>query len=164
MNPAITVMAFTVVLAEAFAAVGLSTLAPAMFVQFCRVARAALIGGAANLDTLLTELVQVAPRLPGLPQLPDPNDPGYQDAIQSVKDSIIEMLRSNDKIQLLVPKTATIDAEFSMGGSESASINAGVGGMIKVVNVNAGFSALFELHSSTTVRLHVDFAQAEYTL
>lgn len=164
MTPAITALAFTVVLAEVFTAVGLSTVAPAMFVQLCRLAKAAIAAGG-NSDAILENLARVAPPLPGMPRVPhDSDDEDYEDAIAPIKEALSDMLENSDNLQLLVPSAASIDAEFSCGGSESYSATAGAGGVVKVVNVNAAFSSMFELHASTTVRLHVDFAPVEYTI
>jgi hypothetical protein len=172
MTTAISVLAFTVVLAEAFLAVGLSTVVPAAFVEMCRVIRAMMLATTVDntaIDLALDHLMEVAPMLPGMP---GPLKPGATDAdkearraaLKPYKDAVRELVKTSDKLQLLVPKSASIDAEFACSGGETYSANAGLEGVIQVVGVKAGYSALFEMKSSTSVRLHVDFAPVEYSL
>jgi hypothetical protein len=169
---AISVLAFTVVLAEAFLAVGLSTLVPAAFVQMARVIRALLKASTQDntaIDAALDHLLDVAPILPGMPgPLPPDATTAERDArraaLQPYKKAVRELIDSSDKLQLLVPKSANIDAEFSCSGGESYSANAGAEGVIQVVGIKAGYSALFEMKSSTSVRLHVEFAPVEFSV
>ena len=163
-------MAFTVVLAEVFAAVGLSTLIPNVFVQLCRALKltgdAALTGVA--LDTVLGILVKGL-ALPGLPAIPaataDAGTKGaYEAKLQMIKNHLIKAVQDTKKMQLLVPNKATIDAEFSCSGGESYGYEVGAEGVIEVVGVKGGFSALYEMKSSMTIRMHVEFAPVEYDL
>jgi hypothetical protein len=64
----------------------------------------------------------------------------------------------------LLPKTASIDAEFEFHGSERYGANANVGAQIEIVTVNAGYSALYEARSSNKVKLHVDFETVSVTI
>jgi hypothetical protein len=172
MTTAFTVLAFTVVLAEMFAAVGLSTVVPAAFAELVSILKKGSIAGvtltAAQLSQIMAVLQKLVPPIPGLPAPPDPSDSDavteYNNAIQPVMNAIKGALTSADKLQLLAPKAATIDASFECGGSESYAETMGVEGVIQVVGVKAGFSAMFELHSSTTLKLHVEFAPVEYTI
>jgi hypothetical protein len=165
MTTAISVLAFTVVLGEAFAAVGLSTLIPAMFVETCRAMK---VAGPA-LDALLDENLPILMKALPLPGLPAPTNQGPLSQTEAGKLFIKAIKRliedpNFNKMQLLVPNSAKIDATFACGGCESYGVNAGAEGVIQVVGIKAGFSAMFELHSSTSVHLEVTFAPVEYTL
>jgi hypothetical protein len=169
MTTAISALAFSVVLAEAFAAVGLSTLVPAMFVELCRLVRAALAGGTNDLDTVVDAVLDNLPPLPGMPKpLAADADDGaravHTQAMAVFKNAIKEYVKRSESIQLLVPNKASIEAEFNCSGGESYSGNAGIEGVFQVVGIKAGYSALFEMRSSATVRLHVDFAPVEFKL
>lgn len=163
MNVAITVLAFSAVLGEVFAAVGLSTLMPVLFVELCRLIRAS---GAAALSSpeLLDAVLKLLPPLPGLPARPESGtgDADYKKALQHLIDSVKNLDKA--QIQLLVPNSAHIDATFACSGTDSMKASASGGGSFDVATVNAGFSELFEIKSSCSVSLKVDFAPVVYTL
>src|SRR5438876_11649099 len=105
METAISVLAFSVVLAEAFAAVGLSTLVPSAFVQLLRKLKelnADIAAHQNDIDILMPMLVKALPLLPGQTDKVD----DYKKKLQEV---ILDLLNNSDKLQLLVPKAATID-------------------------------------------------------
>lgn len=173
MTTAITALAFSVVLAEAFAAVGLSTLVPAMFVEVCRLVRAVADGTATSTDYTLDKVVDaVFDNLPPLPGMPKPlakdaspeEKAAHPQMMKIFKDTVKQYVRNSEAIQLLVPNKASIDADFSCSGGETYGGNVGMEGVFQVVGVKGGYSALFEMRSAATVRLHVDFAPVEFKL
>ena len=172
MNVAVTALAFSAVLAEMFTAVGLSTVVPNLFVEACRALKALGTGTLSNPDLLAFVgqfFSKFASSIPGLPQAPAADAPAdkwndYTKAITPFITNLQKMLSTSDTLQLLVPKGGYIDASFSCSGRESYEGEASVLGVFEVVGVKAGFSALFEMKSSTTLKLHVDFAAVEYTL
>ena len=180
MSTALTVLAFTVVLAEMFAAIGMSTLAPAAFVEFAsllKLAAAAVAAGPSTgviaglpptelINKLVPMLAKMIPSLPGLPPPPTGTDDPtkYNQALDNLSKILQDMINKTQTLKLLTPKSATIDASFECGGSESLGMNVGAEGVIQVVGVKAGYSAMFELHSSTTIKMHIDFALVEYTI
>ncbi len=164
-----SVASYSVVLAESFAAVGLSTLIPAGFVTMARFIHeaAALPAGNANrpADLSLTELTDALNGLSREDTTGDARTDGVTDAGNfrppRPQDAAARLLtalaKSTDHIDLLVPKKATIDAKFEFSGSERYSYDVSMGGMIEVVTVKGGYSALFECKSSNEIKLHVDF-------
>ncbi len=149
----VSVASFTSVLAETFAAVGLSTIIPAGVVTVARMAKAA----AAN---------------PGTSTAPSPETAALNKAgaavdltpAKAMGDLVKVVGESLTSLDLLLPKTAKIHAEFSYQGSDSASVNASVGGMVQVVTVNAGFSAMYSSTSSNKITLDVDFVSVNVIL
>lgn len=142
-SAAVSVASFSVVLAEAFAAVAVSTLVPATFLSVARAAKAA----AANAN--VTEGDGFIGNLPGV-------------------GVAVEALKSASKritdIDLLVPKTAKIHGEFEFQGGESLAAGASLGGQVQVVTVSAGYSMLYQSTSRNKITLDVDFAAVNYTL
>lgn len=130
-----SVASFSVVLAETFAAVGLSTLMPASFLALARAGTAGLTALSGNklLPANVTSMVTAA-------------------------------AGSLDTIDLLVPKSAKIHAEFEFQGSDQYSVNASVGAMVEVVTIKAGFSYLYSSSSKNKVTLDVDFVSVNYAL
>ncbi len=137
---AVSVAAFSVVLAESFAAVAMSSLVPATFVQLARLAKA---GGTAVANTALVG------KLPGGTEL---------------AAALAEAAKSTTDIDVLVPKTARITADFEFEGTESYTVGASAGGAINVVSVAAGFSALYASKSTSKIHLEVDFVSVNYAV
>jgi hypothetical protein len=148
-STAVSVAAFSVVLAESFVAAATSTLVPATFLAVARGAKAA-VGGA-------------APANSADPALADPlvgNMPGVKEAVDALRLAVNAM----DEIDLLVPKTAKIHAEFEFEASESYAGHASIGAMVNVVSVSAGYSALYQTSTRNKITLDVDFAAVNYKL
>jgi len=132
-----SVVSFSVILAETFAAVGLSTLVPNTLIAVAKGAK-----GAASIEP--TEL-----SLPG-----------------SVKDSlgIIKKVANNvDALDILIPKEAKISAEFQFQGTFNTTYGASMEGSVSVesvgaVSVKAGYSMLYESKSSNKISLEVNFS------
>lgn len=143
-STAISVAAFSAVLAESFAAVAASTLIPATFLSVARAAkRANATDDQRNaLDALLQKL------------------PGANDALGALKASAAQI----DDIDLLVPKTAKIHGEFTFEATERYSADVAVGALVNVVAVAAAYSALYETTSTNRITIDVDFAAVNYTL
>jgi hypothetical protein len=143
---AVSVAAFSVVLAESFAAVAMSSLVPATFVQLARLAKAVAAGAPGAVDTAGTNLVSKLP--------------GGADLAAALK----EAAKSTTDIDILVPKTARITADFEFEGTESYTVGASAGGAINVVSVAAGFSALYASKSTSKIHLEVDFVSVNYAV
>ncbi len=143
-STAISVGAFSVVLAETFAAVAASTLVPATFLAVVRAAKKANAP-----DDEVNAADMLIDRMSGVKETVK--------AVQTAADSI-------DEIDLLVPRTAKINAQFAFEASESYAGSAAVGGMVNVVAVAAGYSALYETSSANKITLDVEFAAVNYTL
>lgn len=142
-STAISVGSFSVVLAETFAAVAASTLIPATFLT---VVRAAKQGASSSDNDSANDLIK--------------DMIGVNQALNAVRSGI----NSIDEIDLLVPKTAKIHAEFEFEASEAYSGNVAIGALVNVVAVAAGYSALYETSSKNKITLDVDFAAVNYTL
>jgi|GEM_PF-5813181 len=98
------------------------------------------------------------------PNALEPERTKYKNDLAAISDQLRQYIHASDKLQLLVPKSASIDAVFSCSGRESYHENVDVLGVLEVVGVKAGYSALFEMQSSTTIKLHVDFGPVEYSI
>lgn len=142
-STAVSVAAFSVVLTQSFVAVAASTLVPATFLAALRAARGATNPGA---DTTGNSLVDSAP--------------GVGEIVSGLRAG----LASLEEIDLLVPTKATIDAEFEFEASEAYSADASLGGMVQVVSVAAGYSALYETSTRNKITLHLEFAAVNYRL
>ena len=150
-STAVSVASFSVVLAESFAAVMLSTLIPATFVETAstvkRLARNAadadgnVPDGAVEDDDLAP--LDVAEAVAG--------------PLKKVARNLAAATAEPTDLNLLLPSSATIDATFEFHGSEAYELGAEVGGQVKLVTVAAGYSALYETSSSNKVNLHVEF-------
>lgn len=149
-STAVSVASFSVVLAETFGAVMLSTLVPAGLVEVANTAKRLAAGVADGGDAD-----------------PDAEDDGAgpADALAGVLAPVTDVVRSiaaataePTDLNLLLPKSATIDAEFEFHGREAYSAQASAGAQINVVNISAGYSALYETSSSNKVKLHIEFA------
>jgi hypothetical protein len=153
---AVSVASFSVVLAETFGAVMLSTLIPATFVETANTLKR-LTKRHADENTTPTEaetnaVLSALESLPGIPAI--------EDALRNVAAATAEPTNLN----LLLPKSAVIDAEFEFHGSEAYSAEASVGAMVKLVTVEAGYSALYSVSSSNKVKLHIEFETVNLTI
>ena len=143
LSTAISVGAFSVVLAETFASVTASTLVPATFLAVMRAAKKNADSAApGNADALVKDML------------------GVKEILNAVKTGV----SSIDEIDLLVPKSAKIHAEFEFEASEAYSANVAIGALVNVVAVAAGYSALYETSSRNKITLDVEFAAVNYTL
>lgn len=145
LSTAISVGAFSVVLAETFASVTASTLVPATFLAIMRAAKKNAGSPApdnAGADALVKDML------------------GVKEILSAVKTGV----SSIDEIDLLVPKSAKIHAEFEFEASEAYSANVAIGALVNVVAVAAGYSALYETSSRNKITLDVEFAAVNYTL
>lgn len=146
-----SVTSFSVVLGEMFAAVGLSTTVPAGVITLARLAKALPSNSSANttaLNNTKNDLSQVLDNTPA----------------KTVTALVDKMSVSLDELQLLLPKTAHIHADFTYEGRDAMSAQASVGAMVNVVSVNAGFSALYESKSTNKITLDVDFVNVNIPL
>lgn len=153
---AVSVASFSVVLAETFAAVGLSSIIPAGVVTLARAVKA----GTAAADEIFKELAgedatqgsAETPATPAKPGLP---------AAAGIAKLVKAMGASTSSLDLLLPQKAHIHAEFTFEGreSESANVSGNAGGMIElvVVGVSAGYSALYEEKSTNKISMDIDF-------
>jgi hypothetical protein len=73
-------------------------------------------------------------------------------------------LKSVDSLTLLVPKTAQVEAEFTLEGREQFKGGVSVGAQLQAVTVSAGYSALFEQKSGFRVKMTIDFATVDFPL
>lgn len=142
LSTAISVGAFSVVLAESFAAVAASTLVPATFLAVIRAAKKNASAENESANDLVKDML------------------GVGQALKAVKTGI----DSIDEIDLLVPKTAKIHGEFEFEASEAYSENIAIGALVNVVAVAAGYSALYETSTRNKITLDVEFAAVNYTL
>lgn len=149
LSTAVSVASFSVVLAETFSAVMLSTLIPATFVETAntvkRIARKKANEGEVPSDAISDNDVAAMNVVPGLETV--------RDVIKNIAGATAEPT----DLHLLLPKTATIDAEFEFHGSEVYSAEARIGAMVELVNITAGYSALYETGSSNKIKLHIEF-------
>ncbi|MFZ4506598.1 MAG: hypothetical protein ACOYON_02740 [Fimbriimonas sp.] len=147
---AISVLTFSVVLAEVFGAVGLSTLVPATFVQIARAA--ANIGDENNLtqEEMSSALKAISRFLPG-----------SQEGVELATKVLLSMMSSSENLELLLPKTASIDAEFKFQATTKVDGGIDVGVMVQVVSVKGGYSALYEESSSNSVNLKVNYVAVQ---
>ena len=149
-----SVASFSVVLGEAFAAVGMSTLVPATFVTITRGAKAAIVAAtddAGRTAAATSAAGTMATIVSGGP-------------LKKVLDVVVSAAAASDGIDLLIPKTAQIHAEFEFQGSDSYTVDASLGAQVEVVTVKAGFSALYATTSKNKITLDVDFGLAHYNI
>lgn len=147
-STAVSVASFSVVLAETFGAVMLSTLVPAGLIEVANTAKRVAAGTAGGGGG------------GGGGPAPAPLDAlaGALDPVTNVVRSIAGAVAEPSDLNLLLPKSATIDAEFEFHGREAYSANVGVGAQVNIVNISAGYSALYETSSRNKVVLHIEFA------
>lgn len=142
-STAISIASFSVVLAEAFSAVGLSTLIPNTFIATIRAAKAIIDDSSATpaaKDKARADLRAAA----GLNE--------------KLADALIRVVDSSEALDVLLPKTAKIHAEFEFQASERYEYGVEIGAMVEVVTIRAGYSALYETSSKNKITLDVDFA------
>ncbi len=144
LSTAVSVAAFSAVLAESFAAVAASTLIPATFLSVARAAKRAN-----STDEEKNALGGLLDKLPGASA-----------SLGALKAGAALI----DDIDLLVPKTAKIHGEFTFEASERYSADVAVGALVNVVAVAAAYSALYETSSTNKITIDVDFAAVNYTL
>lgn len=144
-SAAVSVASFTVVLTETLTAVAAATLAPAAFLAVARVAH----GLAANESAQATAADGLAGPMAGV-----------NEAVNALKAAA----RSIESIDLLIPKTAKLHAEFEFQAGEATSLDANVGGFAQMVSINAGYSTLYTASSANKVTLDIDYAVVNYTL
>ncbi|WP_439545487.1 hypothetical protein [Sandarakinorhabdus sp.] len=146
-SAAVSVGSFSVVLAQSFAAVAASSLVPATFLTLVRAAKGVTTGGGSALAS--TETTSSINDMLGSDKL----SKALNEAAKAVTD-----------IDLLVPKTAKITADFEFEATDAVSASASVGGLVKVVSVSAGFSALYTSTSKNKIHLEVDFVSVNYVI
>ena len=149
LSAATSVASFSVVLAEAFASVGLSTAVPAAVVTLARLVKDQA-GNAATIAALKSAL-EAMPK----------GGPLKFGELEKLLAAVSGSLTSLD---LLLPKTAKIHAEFTFEGSEGASGGASIGAAINVVSVSAGYSAMYEMKSTNKITLDVHFESVNIVL
>ena len=155
LSTAVSVASFSVVLAETFAAVSLSTLIPAGVVTMARLAKQF----PKQLRDQDGNPVEETPEARAKRQGPLTEAAGAvaatpAKAAAALVNAVGESLPSLD---LLLPKTAKIRAEFEFEGAERYEASVEVGALVKVVNIAAGYSALYETSSRNKITLEVDF-------
>lgn len=152
-SAAVSVGSFSVVLAQSFAAVAASSLVPATFLTLVRAAKGVTTGGgsggAGGSALASTETTSSINDMLGSDKL----SKALNEAAKAVTD-----------IDLLVPKTAKITADFEFEATDAVSASASVGGLVKVVSVSAGFSALYTSTSKNKIHLEVDFVSVNYVI
>ncbi len=136
-SAAVSVASFSVVLAETFAAVGLSTVVPAAAVTLARIA-----ANQSNANDLATKLGNTPAA-------------GMTDLIRALPGAMTSL-------DMLLPKTAKIHAEFAFEGSEAVSGTGAAGGgatidSLAAVSVGVGYSALYQAQSSNKITLDIEF-------
>lgn len=137
-----SVTSFSIVLAETFGAVALSTLIPNAFIESANAVKRL---AADATETEKDEKMGPLNAIPGA------------DAIANAVKNIAAATAESTDMHILLPKNASIDAEFEFHGRESYEAGASAGGQVQIVTINAGYSALYEAQSSNKVKLHVDF-------
>lgn len=143
-STAVAVAAYSTVVAETFAAVGLSTLVPAAFLTTARAIKAAGENAADSLEAAST-----VPKI-----IPTGR------AAQLIR----AVARSSKSIDLLIPKDGTLHAEFAFEASESYKAHMDVGATVQVASIKAEYSALYEASSKNKITLDVDFGLVSYRL
>src|SRR5262249_54450619 len=148
-----SVASFSIVLGEAFAALALSTLVPASFVTITRGAKAAL-KAATTPDAAASAQSSAEGAITSIV--------GASSPMNKTLAQVIKGATADTGIDLLIPKTAHLHADFEFQGSEAMSVHGEVGGMIEMVTVKAGMSALYTSSSKNRVTIDVDFATVHY--
>lgn len=150
LSAAVSVASFSIVLAKSFAAVAASSLVPATFLTLVRAAKGAAAGGGGSASAPpSTATVAAVDGLLGNSELSN----ALKEAANVVTD-----------IDLLVPKTAKITADFEFEATDGISVGASVGAAVQVVTISAGYSALYTSTSKNKIHLEVDFVSVNYTI
>ncbi|MCX6953849.1 MAG: hypothetical protein NTV51_17000 [Verrucomicrobia bacterium] len=153
---AISVASYSVVLAETFAAVGLSSLIPAGVVTAARVAKnLAAQGSTTPPDALKGNSSEILKALP----IPTAE---IDKLLLAVKDSL-------PALDLLLPKTAKLHAEFTYEAREQYTLDYSANGALSyeglvTAGVKAGFHALYEEKSTNKITLDVEFVSVHVPL
>jgi hypothetical protein len=161
---------FTAVLAESLAAIGLSALMPTLIASVGKQLKCAFEDFAndpANLEKALAPLREGLGSLNKMLATRDGEGlpvPSVMDVIESVLSSMARGSESIEAIDLLVPKSADLDASFEFHGNERYEGEAEVGAMVQLVTVKAGMSALYESTSSSKVSLKLHFESVPVNL
>jgi hypothetical protein len=160
---------YTAVLAESLAAIGLSSLAPSLLATIGKLAKCAVEEDDGALRAAAQ--AQVDNLIRGLGKLAGPTRegsgapvPSPAEVVGGLFDALSRGLHSIEQIDLLVPKTASLETEFEFHASESYGGQASVGGMIQVVTLQAGFHALYEASSRNRIRMKIDFVSVPFDL
>ena len=159
LSTAVSVASFSVVLAESFSAVMLSTLVPATFIEVANTVKRVAKAKAANGETVTDDDLNGDPNNADDDGLLGPlgDVPGL-DTVNTAIATVAAATAEPTELQMLLPSTATIDAEFEFHGGETYSAAASVGAQVKLVTINAGYSALYTTSSSNKLKLHIEFA------
>lgn len=159
-----SVASFSVVLAEVFAAVGLSTTVPAAAVTLARLLKNAQTssptagsGGTATTPIDASVMSGLMEALNTLPTTGPLKPADLEKLLRAVSLSL-------PSLDLLLPKTAKIHAEFSFEGREKVSGGAEAGVAVDVVSVKAGYSAMYEMKSSNRITLDINFESVNVAL
>jgi hypothetical protein len=159
LSAAVSIASFSVVLAETFAAVGLSSLIPAGFITLARGTKQ-ILGGAARPDLDPDDITDISDAI-AYSATPKPEAGGTSAtsvAPAEVANKLLKALaKSVDDLDVLLPKTAKIHGEFEFHGSEKYAYGAEAGCAVEMVTVKAGYSAMYEASSSNKVTLDVEF-------
>jgi len=154
-----SVVSFSVILAETFAAVGLSTLIPDTFIAGAKIAKSAT-------DELETLINTKEPDTPASGATAAPAlAKGARNALQVVGNAAKHL----DSLDVLLPHDARITASFSFQASDSFSELVQGGGAANVdgvgaVSVKAGYSALYESKSENKITLEINFKSVSVDL
>lgn len=162
-SAAVSVASFSVILAETFAAVGLSTIVPTSVVTLARLAKQ-LASGAAPGSGDVTAIEDAVSSVGSLSKKDSANavkPVNPADAVASLGKALGKALPSLD---MLLPKDAKIHAEFTYEGRDSQSLNVSAGGTVYAVNVSAGYSALYEAKSTNKITLDINFVSVNIPL
>ncbi len=158
-SAAVSVAAFSVVLAETFAAVGLSSLVPQGFITLARAAKQA---AGADADLTAGDLEEMGSALSAISKSEEPGksvSPG-----KAASRVLTTLAKGVDDLDVLLPKNAKIHAEFEFHGSEAFAGEAGVGCAVEVVTVKAGYSGMYAVSSSNKVTLDIEFQSVQVKL
>jgi hypothetical protein len=147
MSSAESVVSFSIILAEVFASVGMATVVPNMLVMGAK--------GTAGVLTALDEELKDAKEIPG--------------AVKNGIHLLAAGAKNMDALELMIPKTADIHAEFTFQGTfkETLDVNGAGSGSIQslgAVSVGAGFSALYESTSTNKITLDIHFVTVNVPL
>ena len=141
LSAAVSVASFSVVLAETFAAVGLSSLIPAGFITLTRMTKQKLAAASTpppvnqtDIDAISDAITYSAKPAGAAVTSVAPG----QVAVNLLKG----LAKGVEDLDVLLPKTATIHAEFEFHGSEAYAGEASIGCAIQVVTMKAGYSAI----------------------
>jgi hypothetical protein len=158
-------VSFTVVLAETFAAVGLATVVPTALIATAKLTKAALNEAAKKTNNTYGQPFDSHSEL--IDSTRDANPDGG-DAIEGAVSKglrVIQAAVANVKdVNLLMPQTANIKAEFTFSANDAYSLDVGGNATIQAVNVKAGFTALYSSKSSNRISMNIHFEPVAVTL